>query len=68
VYAIDLPGFGRSSRTPFKGKSPQEAEEFFLSAIEKWRKEMQLNESFTLLGTFIPSSLFLYIVTELYAI
>jgi pimeloyl-ACP methyl ester carboxylesterase len=49
IYAIDLPGFGRSSRPTFSGKTPDEAEEYFLQSLESWRKEVQLNEV-TLLG------------------
>jgi pimeloyl-ACP methyl ester carboxylesterase len=49
VYAIDLPGFGRSSRTPFTGTTAQEAEDYFVEALESWRKEMGL-EKFVLLG------------------
>jgi len=50
VYAIDLPGFGRSSRLPFSGKSFEEAEEYFVTTIEQWRKEVKLEEQFDLLG------------------
>jgi pimeloyl-ACP methyl ester carboxylesterase len=49
VYAIDLPGFGRSSRAPFTGTTPEEAETFFLNSLEQWRKAMDLDR-FTLLG------------------
>jgi proline iminopeptidase len=50
VYAIDLPGFGRSSRVPYKGSSTEDAEEWFLRAIEDWRKSAGVNSPFTLLG------------------
>jgi len=49
VYAIDLPGFGRSSRAPFHGDSARESEEYFITAIEGWRAAMGL-DGFTLLG------------------
>ncbi len=50
VYAIDLPGFGRSSRVAFTGKTPVEAEKYFVDAIEEWRKSMQIESKFCLLG------------------
>jgi len=50
VYAIDLPGFGRSSRKPFLGKTHQEAEEYFVDALEAWRKSVGLEEKFVLIG------------------
>jgi len=49
VYAIDLPGFGRSSRNPFDSNTPEEAEDYFINSIELWRREIQL-EKFSLLG------------------
>jgi abhydrolase domain-containing protein 5 len=48
VYAIDLMGFGRSSRPKFSS-DPHEAEMQHVEAIEAWRKEMGL-EKFILLG------------------
>jgi abhydrolase domain-containing protein 4 len=36
VYAIDLPGFGRSSRPDFKGKTTAEAEAYFVDAFDAW--------------------------------
>jgi len=50
VYAIDLPGFGRSSRVPFNGTTYPEAEHYFLEALEQWRIAMGLNEKFDLVG------------------
>ncbi|KAG7276088.1 hypothetical protein CRUP_035164 [Coryphaenoides rupestris] len=41
VYALDLLGFGRSSRPQFSGES-QEAEEQFLRALEEWRERRLL--------------------------
>ncbi|KAF1953128.1 alpha/beta-hydrolase [Byssothecium circinans] len=55
LYALDLPGMGRSSRPPFKisAKNPEgqvaEAEHWFIDAIEEWRVERKI-ERFTLLG------------------
>lgn len=55
LYALDLLGMGRSSRPPFKihakdrqGKI-QEAENWFIDALEEWRKAKKI-EKFTLLG------------------
>ncbi|TGZ57511.1 Abhydrolase domain-containing protein 4 [Temnothorax longispinosus] len=48
VYAIDLLGFGRSSRPVFSNEA-QKAEEQLVRAVEEWRREMQL-ENFVLLG------------------
>ncbi|XP_018329714.1 protein ABHD4 [Agrilus planipennis] len=48
VYAIDLLGFGRSSRPSFS-KDALEAEKQMVRAVEEWRREMNL-ESFILLG------------------
>ena len=49
VYALDLPGFARSSRPAFS-TVPGEAEQQFVDLIEDWRKEIGLNEPFILLG------------------
>ncbi|XP_011648272.1 protein ABHD4 isoform X3 [Pogonomyrmex barbatus] len=48
VYAIDLLGFGRSSRPVFNSEA-QKAEEQLVCSVEEWRREMQL-ENFVLLG------------------
>ncbi|XP_046387233.1 (Lyso)-N-acylphosphatidylethanolamine lipase isoform X2 [Ischnura elegans] len=48
VYAIDLLGFGRSSRPTFSSDSA-EAENQLVQSVEEWRREMQL-ESMILLG------------------
>ncbi|XP_076618931.1 pummelig isoform X2 [Colletes latitarsis] len=48
VYAIDILGFGRSSRPVFSNEA-QEAENQLVRSIEEWRREMQL-EKFVLLG------------------
>jgi abhydrolase domain-containing protein 4 len=48
VYAIDLPGFGRSSRSSFD-KDSEVAEMQFIRSIEEWRKEVNL-QKFVLLG------------------
>lgn len=55
LYALDMLGMGNSSRTPFriKAKDPEkkieEAEDFFIDALEEWRKIRKI-ERFTLLG------------------
>ncbi|KAL1513602.1 hypothetical protein ABEB36_002993 [Hypothenemus hampei] len=48
VYAIDLLGFGRSSRPSF-ARDCETAENQWVSALEEWRKQMNL-EKFILLG------------------
>ncbi|CAI6362247.1 unnamed protein product [Macrosiphum euphorbiae] len=48
VYAMDLLGFGRSSRPKFS-TDPEQVERQFVNAIEKWRSEIKL-EKFILLG------------------
>lgn len=48
VYAIDLLGFGRSSRPTFPS-SEQGVEEQYVSSIEEWRKQNNLGQM-TLLG------------------
>jgi len=48
VYAIDLPGFARSSRVQFSSE-PSEIEEQYTTCIEEWRKKMGL-KSMNLLG------------------
>lgn len=48
VYAIDLLGFGRSSRPTFSADST-EAERQMVGAVEEWRREMKL-DGFVLLG------------------
>jgi pimeloyl-ACP methyl ester carboxylesterase len=49
VYAIDMPGFGRSSRAPFHGDTVQDGEAYFTTAIDGWRAAMGLDRV-TLLG------------------
>jgi len=48
VYALDLPGFARSSRPQFS-KKPKEVEKQYVDAIEEWRKKVGL-EKMNLLG------------------
>ncbi|XP_030759585.1 (Lyso)-N-acylphosphatidylethanolamine lipase-like [Sitophilus oryzae] len=48
VYAIDLIGFGRSSRPSF-AKDCDTAEQQWISALEAWRKQLELDK-FILLG------------------
>ena len=49
VYAIDLPGFGRSSRPSFS-LDPKEAEKQFVDLLEEWRISIGLDQEFLLLG------------------
>lgn len=49
VYAIDLAGFGRSSRPGWEPKDAEHAEDFFVSSIEGWRQKVGLDR-FALLG------------------
>ena len=48
IHALDLPGFGRSTRKPFP-LHPDNAEQEFVDYLEIWRKAMRL-EKFVLLG------------------
>ncbi|XP_015248416.1 PREDICTED: 1-acylglycerol-3-phosphate O-acyltransferase ABHD5 [Cyprinodon variegatus] len=43
VYALDLLGFGRSSRPQFS-TDPEEAEEEFVLSLEEWREKVGLDE------------------------
>lgn len=43
VYAIDILGFGRSSRSDF-AKDAEKAERQFVQSIEEWRKEANLKK------------------------
>lgn len=43
VYALDLLGFGRSSRPQFSS-DPEGAEEQFVEALEEWREKVGLEE------------------------
>ncbi|KAK2590036.1 hypothetical protein QQS21_012289 [Conoideocrella luteorostrata] len=55
LYALDMLGMGNSSRPPFKihardkEEKVQEAENWFIDALEEWRKARKI-ERFTLLG------------------
>eukprot|EP01112_Ceratiomyxa_fruticulosa_P012061 TRINITY_DN3320_c0_g2_i3.p1 TRINITY_DN3320_c0_g2~~TRINITY_DN3320_c0_g2_i3.p1 ORF type:complete len:364 (-),score=71.91 TRINITY_DN3320_c0_g2_i3:138-1229(-) len=49
VYAIDLVGFGRSSRHEWKGKTSEDAEGLFVDSINDWAVTVGLKK-FTLLG------------------
>ncbi|KAG8200343.1 hypothetical protein JTE90_028525 [Oedothorax gibbosus] len=48
VYAVDLLGFGRSSRSPYSSDALEAEMQFFIS-LEKWREAVGL-EKFILLG------------------
>ena len=43
VYAVDLPGFARSSRCNFSS-DPEEVEEQYIVCIEQWRKALGLTK------------------------
>eukprot|EP01119_Soliformovum_irregulare_P018841 TRINITY_DN5854_c0_g1_i3.p1 TRINITY_DN5854_c0_g1~~TRINITY_DN5854_c0_g1_i3.p1 ORF type:complete len:423 (+),score=97.71 TRINITY_DN5854_c0_g1_i3:109-1377(+) len=49
VIAVDLPGFARSTRIPYNGKTPEQADDYFIDRFEKWRQIQELDD-FTLLG------------------
>lgn len=51
VYAIDLPGFGRSSRCSFNS-DPALAEFQYISALEKWREQVGLKKMILLGHSF----------------
>jgi len=58
LYAIDLLGFGRSSRSKFS-TDPHEIEQQFVDSIEKWRELMQIPKMILLghsFGGFLASS------------
>ncbi|KAE8739444.1 hypothetical protein FOCC_FOCC015066 [Frankliniella occidentalis] len=58
VYAIDLLGFGRSSRPSFSSDAVQ-AEEQLVKSVEEWRKEMKLEKMVVLghsMGGFLAAS------------
>eukprot|EP00884_Botryococcus_braunii_P004708 jgi/Botrbrau1/14238/Bobra.0381s0002.2 len=42
TYAVDLLGTGMSGRPPFPARSREEAEDFFVEALHKWREHMGL--------------------------
>eukprot|EP01100_Stratorugosa_tubuloviscum_P002827 TRINITY_DN166_c2_g1_i3.p1 TRINITY_DN166_c2_g1~~TRINITY_DN166_c2_g1_i3.p1 ORF type:complete len:304 (-),score=107.47 TRINITY_DN166_c2_g1_i3:44-955(-) len=41
VYAIDMPGFGRNTRTPLEAETPEQAEMFFINTLECWCESME---------------------------
>lgn len=49
VYAIDLPGFGRSSRPKFTGTTAAEAEQYFTTSFDLWMDAVGL-ESAIIMG------------------
>lgn len=61
VYAIDLPGFGRSSRPGFSS-DPEEVETQYIACIEEWRQKVGLGRVI-LYYLFSPLSRFLAIIS-----
>ncbi|XP_013187636.2 1-acylglycerol-3-phosphate O-acyltransferase ABHD5 isoform X3 [Amyelois transitella] len=58
VYAIDLLGFGRSSRPKF-GKDADKVEAQWVESVEEWRREVKLNKIILLghsLGGYIATA------------
>uniref|UniRef100_A0A6M2DK90 1-acylglycerol-3-phosphate O-acyltransferase ABHD5 n=1 Tax=Xenopsylla cheopis TaxID=163159 RepID=A0A6M2DK90_XENCH len=58
VYAIDVLGFGRSSRPGFSSDA-QEAERQLVQSVEEWRREMKLDSMIILghsMGGFLAAS------------
>ncbi|XP_032590509.1 (Lyso)-N-acylphosphatidylethanolamine lipase isoform X1 [Drosophila grimshawi] len=58
VYAMDVLGFGRSSRPQF-GKDALVCEKQFVKSVEEWRREMNISNMILLghsMGGFIASS------------
>lgn len=58
VYAMDVLGFGRSSR-PLFGKEALVCEKQFVKSVEEWRREMNIHDMILLghsMGGFIASS------------
>eukprot|EP00026_Physarum_polycephalum_P009685 Phypoly_transcript_09818.p1 GENE.Phypoly_transcript_09818~~Phypoly_transcript_09818.p1 ORF type:complete len:410 (+),score=50.01 Phypoly_transcript_09818:121-1230(+) len=49
VYALDMPGFGRSSRPKITFKNPEQAEDYFTDSLEDWAQTVGLKK-FVLLG------------------
>merc|ERR1712241_1596150 len=43
VYAVDLPGYARSSRCKFK-TNPEDAEAQYVQSIESWRRQLGLDK------------------------
>ncbi|KAM4688170.1 1-acylglycerol-3-phosphate O-acyltransferase ABHD5 isoform 2-T2 [Discoglossus pictus] len=58
VYAIDILGFGRSSRPHFEGNA-EKAEEQFVQSVEEWRMALGLEKMILLghnLGAYLASA------------
>lgn len=49
VFALDLLGFGQSSKPTFTGTEPEESISFWIDSLKEWIERMQLKK-FTLLG------------------
>ncbi|XP_070494397.1 (Lyso)-N-acylphosphatidylethanolamine lipase-like [Chironomus tepperi] len=51
IYAVDLLGFGKSSRPSFS-ETPQEIEDQYVAFLEEWRKVMKLDKMILLAHSF----------------
>lgn len=49
TFAVDPLGTGLSGRPPFKARNTQQAEDFFINALAKWREEQGIDK-FILVG------------------
>ena len=49
IYSLDLAGFGMSDPTPLIEWTPEAGQRYFVSALERWRRTMQL-DNVVLLG------------------
>ncbi|MEW5304929.1 MAG: hypothetical protein WDW36_007503 [Sanguina aurantia] len=50
VYSVDWLGTGLSGRPKYTAQTTDEAEEFFLSSLAKWRQEMGMDTKMILVG------------------
>jgi pimeloyl-ACP methyl ester carboxylesterase len=66
VYAIDLLGCGRSSRPRFHAKTTEDAEQFFVDALERWRIQLNLDKMILLGKLFIRKKNIIFSFVNLY--
>jgi cardiolipin-specific phospholipase len=59
IYALDLLGMGNSSRPHFKVRTRdpigkiEEAEAFFIDALEEWRQEKKIDKMILMVHLFV---------------